>query len=78
MIAGWNIISTYVVPANVNLKDILQSHIDSGKLKKVMDEAGKTVENFGIFGGWKNNIGNVFNIFKHICEIVTIARRVPS
>jgi PKD repeat protein len=59
MIAGWNIISTYVIPSKVNLKDIFQPHIDSGKLKKVMDEAGKTVENFGIFGGWKNNIGNL-------------------
>ena len=56
---GWNIISTNVVPTNVNLKDIFQPHIDSGKLKKVMDESGKTVENFGIFGGWKNNIGNL-------------------
>ena len=59
MIAGWNIISTYVVPANVNLKDIFQSKINSGKLKKVMEEAGKTIENYGIFGGWKNNIGNL-------------------
>ena len=23
-----------------------------------MDESGKTIENFGAFGGWKNNIGN--------------------
>ena len=59
MIAGWNIISTYVVPAKVNLKDIFQTFIDSGNLKKVMDEAGKTIENFGIFGGWVNNIGNL-------------------
>ncbi|MEI6142838.1 MAG: T9SS type A sorting domain-containing protein [Mariniphaga sp.] len=59
MIAGWNIISTYVIPANVNLKDIFQQFIDSGSLKKVMDEAGKTIENFGIFGGWTNNIGNL-------------------
>jgi hypothetical protein len=59
LIAGWNIISANVVPANLNLKDIFQPHINSGNLKKVMDEAGKTVENFGIFGGWKNNIGNL-------------------
>ena len=59
LIAGWNIISANVVPANVNLKDIFQSYINSGSLKKVMDEAGKTVENFGMFGGWKNNIGNL-------------------
>jgi hypothetical protein len=59
MIAGWNIISANVIPANVNLKDIFQVHINSGNLKKVMDEAGKTIENFGLFGGWKNNIGNL-------------------
>ena len=56
---GWNIISANVVPANLNLKAIFQPTIDTGKLKKVMDETGKTIENFGAFGGWKNNIGNL-------------------
>ena len=56
---GWNIISAYVVPSNLDLKAIFQSMIDAGTLKKVMDEAGKTIENFGAFGGWKNNIGNL-------------------
>jgi len=56
---GWNIISANIVPANLNLKDIFQTLIDAGKLKKVMDETGKTIENFGAFGGWKNNIGNL-------------------
>ena len=59
MITGWNIISANVVPANVNLKDIFQPFIDSGNLKKVMDEAGKSIENLGLFGGWKNNIGDL-------------------
>ena len=59
LIAGWNIISCNVIPASVNLKDIFQPFIDSGNLKKVMDESGKTVENFGMFGGWKNSIGNL-------------------
>ena len=58
MITGWNIISTYAVPVNLDIKAIFQTLIDDGKLKKVMDEAGKTIENFGAFGGWKNNIGN--------------------
>jgi len=57
--SGWNIFSSYVTPANLNLKDIFQLLIDAGNLKKVMDEAGKTIENFGAFGGWKNNIGNL-------------------
>ena len=56
---GWNIISAYVIPANPNIKVLFQPLIDAGKLKKVMDEAGKTLENFGAFGGWKNNIGNL-------------------
>jgi len=59
---GWNIFSSYVTPANLNLKDIFQLLIDAGKLKKVMDEAGKTIENFGAFGGWRNNIGNLNSI----------------
>ncbi|MDP2058801.1 MAG: hypothetical protein Q8J97_03610, partial [Flavobacteriaceae bacterium] len=56
---GWNIISANVIPANLNMMDIFQTLIDAGKLKKVMDESGKTIENFGAFGGWKNNIGNL-------------------
>jgi len=56
---GWNIFSANVIPANLNMMDIFQSLIDAGKLKKVMDETGKALENFGVFGGWKNNIGNL-------------------
>lgn len=56
---GWNIISANVLPVDMNLKAIFQPLIDAGSLKKVMDEAGKAIENFGAFGGWKNNIGNI-------------------
>jgi hypothetical protein len=59
LISGWNIISANVVPSNLNLKDLFQKLIDAGKLKKVMDETGKSLENFGILGGWKNNIGDL-------------------
>ncbi len=59
--AGWNIISANVKPSGTDMKGIFQSLIDAGKLKKVMDENGKTLENFGVFGGWKNNIGNLDN-----------------
>ena len=57
--AGWNIISANVIPDNLNLKDIFQTLIDGGKLKKVMDETGKTIENLATYGGWINNIGNL-------------------
>ena len=56
--AGWNIVSANVKPSNTDMKALFQSLIDAGKLKKVMDESGKTLENFGMFGGWKNNIGS--------------------
>jgi len=55
--AGWNIIS-YPCNTEQDAKALVQALIDAGKLKKVMDESGKTIENFGAFGGWKNNIGN--------------------
>jgi hypothetical protein len=56
---GWNIISANVIPANLDMMAIFQPLITAGKLKKVMDEAGNTLENFGVFGGWTNNIGNM-------------------
>ena len=51
--------SLRVMPEIANLKDILQSLIDESKLKKVMDESGRTIEDWGVYGGWKNNIGNL-------------------
>jgi len=57
LIAGWNIISSNVVPSITNLKDMVQPLIDGGKLNKVMDESGKVIEDFGAFGGWQNGIG---------------------
>jgi len=56
---GWNIISANVTPANLNMMAIFQPLIDAGKLKKVLDETGNTLEDFGVFGGWTNNIGNM-------------------
>ena len=73
---GWNIISAYVIPNNLDLKDIFQSVIDAGKLKKVMDESGKTIENFGALGGWKNSIGNL-NLSKGYKINVTTASSIP-
>ena len=55
---GWNIISFNVVPDDLNLKNIFQTLIDAGKLKKVMDINEKTIEYVESVGGWNNNIGN--------------------
>jgi len=55
--AGWNIIS---FPRNdlVNSMNVVQPLIDQNLLLKVQDEAGNSIENWGMFGGWKNGIGN--------------------
>jgi photosystem II stability/assembly factor-like uncharacterized protein len=56
--AGWNIMSLNINPLNVNMMNILQAPIDEGNLIKVMDESGNSIEDWGIFGGWTNNIGD--------------------
>jgi hypothetical protein len=56
--AGWNIIS-YPNSSPQDAMNLFQPLIDQNTLKKVMDESGKTIENFADFGGWKNNIGNM-------------------
>jgi hypothetical protein len=37
---------------------IIQSLIDQNKLIKVQDESGNSIEDWGVYGGWKNGIGN--------------------
>jgi len=59
---GWNIISSQVLLENPDMKGVLQPLIDQNRLKKVMDESGKSLEDLGTFlGGWKNNIGNLLS-----------------
>jgi hypothetical protein len=56
--AGWNMIS-FPYSSAVNAKTVVQSLIDQNKLIKVQDEAGHSIENWGIFGDWQNSIGNL-------------------
>jgi len=55
--AGWNIIS-FPRTDIVDAMSIVQTLIDQNKLVKVQDEIGNSIENWGIYGGWKNGIGN--------------------
>jgi parallel beta-helix repeat protein len=54
---GWNIIS-FPRTDLVDAMNIIQTLIDQNKLIKVQDEAGNSIEDWGIFGGWKNEVGN--------------------
>jgi hypothetical protein len=55
--AGWNIIGC---PQNkeIDAKSVVQQLIDRGTLIKIQNENGKSLEDWGIFGSWTNNIGN--------------------
>ena len=44
--------------AEANGQTVVQQLIDRGTLVKVQDELGNSIEDFGVFGGWQNNIGN--------------------
>ena len=55
--AGWNIMG-YPQITEADGKAVVQQLISRGTLIKVQDEAGRSIEDFGVFGGWKNNIGN--------------------
>ncbi|KAF0237180.1 MAG: alkaline [Prolixibacteraceae bacterium] len=56
---GWNIFSSNGVLATPDVKYVFQRFIDRNSLSKIQDESGNSLENWGIFGGWKNNINNI-------------------
>lgn len=56
---GWNIISTNLLPFNLVIDSVFQSLISNGSLIKIQDENGNSLENLGIYGEWKNNIGDI-------------------
>ncbi|HOY52472.1 MAG TPA: T9SS type A sorting domain-containing protein, partial [Prolixibacteraceae bacterium] len=55
--AGWNIIG-YPRLVAANAQEVVQALIERGTLVKVQDEKGNSIEDWGLFGGWQNNIGN--------------------
>lgn len=55
--AGWNFIS-FPSTVAVNAMTVIQPLINQGKLVKVQDELGNSIENLKRYGGWRNNIGN--------------------
>jgi hypothetical protein len=55
--SGWNIIG-FPLQSEADAKAVVQQLINRGTLIKVQDELGNAIEDFGLFGGWVNNIGN--------------------
>jgi len=63
LIAGWNIISSGVIPANPNadMLTVFNTLIQGSKLIKIMNESGKASEDWGPSIGWQNPIGNILS-----------------
>lgn len=59
LVKGYNLMSTYLVAQNPDAKVVTQSLKASGSLVKLQDETGNSLENWGTFGGWINNVGNI-------------------
>ena len=57
--SGWNIFSTNALPSKNDMKEVVQYLIENKYLVKVQDETGNSLEDYGLFGGWLNNIGNI-------------------
>jgi hypothetical protein len=62
---------------------MIQSLIDQNILIKVQDEAGNSIENWGIYGGWKNSIGNfipgkAYRVKVRANSVLTIQQSYPK
>ena len=57
LVQGWNIIG-YPRSSDADALGVVQQLIDRGTLVKVQDEKGNSLEDFGSYGSWINNVGN--------------------
>ena len=57
--AGWNMFSVPSTPEPADIVQVFQPFITNNSLVKIQDEGGKSVEDWGIYGGWQNDIGNI-------------------
>lgn len=61
LVKGYNLISTYVAPLNSDASIITQALCEAGSLVKIQDESGKSLEDWGSYGGWINQLGTIQN-----------------
>jgi hypothetical protein len=79
---GWNIVS-FPRTDVLDGMNMIQSLIDQNILIKVQDEAGNSIENWGIYGGWKNSIGNfipgkAYRVKVSASSVLTIQQSYPK
>lgn len=56
--AGWNLVSSWILPINADLSAVFGPLMQSGQLVKIQDEAGRSLHQT-IGGGWQNDIGSL-------------------
>jgi len=59
LISGWNMISFYNEPDDMDMMSIMQPLIDAGVLVKVQDESGQALVELPPPTGWYNGIGDM-------------------
>ena len=55
---NWNIISVFVQPSSPSMSSVFEEAVNNESLYKVLDQGGNSYEDWGVYGGWKNNIGD--------------------
>ncbi len=58
VVENWNMISAFVQPSAPSMSTVFENAVNSGNLYKVIDQRGYSYEDWGVYGGWKNNIGD--------------------
>ena len=61
LVKGYNLISTYIAAPNPDASVITKELRDQNLLVKIQDEAGNSLEDWGAYGGWINQLGAIGN-----------------
>lgn len=54
-----SLFSSNVVPDSINLRSLFKRVMDEGKLVKIQDESGNSIEDVGAFGDWIDYVGDL-------------------
>jgi parallel beta-helix repeat protein len=79
---GNNLISSNLIAGNPDLGQVMKSLCDQGAIYKMQDEAGRSLEYWGKYGGWVNKIGNLtstegYNLTVNFnCNLVITGKKV--
>lgn len=68
--AGWNKISSSIIPPNTDLMTIFSNLISTNTLQKIQNESGLSIESLPTIG-WINSIGNFSNTEGYLVKVNT-------